>query len=547
MKKILSLIFSLLAYTTAYAELTYMVMSDMHVMERSLFQTDGVEGESFAAYKPGEPKLVELSQSLFDRAITQIKNRRPQLLLIPGDLSKDGEKVSHEYVASELNKLVDAGIKVLVVPGNHDVGNPNAYSYTGASAQKAESVTSEEFSTLYNRCGYADAVAQNGLSYVAYPYDGLAVLCLDSRKPDTQTTHYSQGGLTEETLAWAELQARRARMLGRTVIGIMHHPIVEHFDQHAAMAPAYIANQNEDLPPLQEVQERLVACGVGLMFTGHYHLQSIQHETILEEGTTNEKGQLWDVMTGSLSAYPLSIRYGSLDLSNGSLKVQSLTIRTDEELTLAKQRNENTTHQMFGALAHRMLPKFNAIKAMIGSTMVNWPTTEGQIVSGMEPYMCAAYSDLFNTLARGDEEQDSPETKAQVCLDAFDNYAKSLAKSSAYTSMIVKAMHQLEEYTTLQQMINSILYNYRGDATNTMADNDNTNTQTLARNLATLVPLTLADLNHDGQKDHLDIIQLCVNALLGYPIYEPWRQAIDLNRDGQFSVGEFSLIIELYR
>ena len=93
---------------------------------------------------------------------------------------------------------------------------------------------------------------------MAYPANGLAIIALNSAMPNT-TSRQSAGGLTEETLQWAEQAAAQAHSDGRAVIGVMHHNIVEHFDGHARFASTYIANTSASLPALEEVQQRLVA------------------------------------------------------------------------------------------------------------------------------------------------------------------------------------------------------------------------------------------------------------------------------------------------
>ena len=101
------------------------VLSDPHVMAPGLLLS---EGTAWTTYLNGQRKLVDYSQRLFDDMIVRIKrNLRPGLVLISGDLTKDGERASHQIVASQLQRLVDAGIQVLVVPGNHDINN-NGFS-----------------------------------------------------------------------------------------------------------------------------------------------------------------------------------------------------------------------------------------------------------------------------------------------------------------------------------------------------------------------------------------------------------------------------------
>ena len=94
MKKVI-LLFALIAMVCvvqAEERPDFMVMSDMHVMSASLFD----DGEAWATYLQSEPKLDEKSVELYDEAITRIKTANPKMLLLTGDLTKDGEKVSHE-------------------------------------------------------------------------------------------------------------------------------------------------------------------------------------------------------------------------------------------------------------------------------------------------------------------------------------------------------------------------------------------------------------------------------------------------------------------
>lgn len=509
-----------------HAQSQFMVMSDMHVLDRSLFD----ETSSFE----GNPRLVENSAELFDLAIQRIKEVCPDFLLIPGDMTNEGEKVSHEYVSGQLNALVAKGIKVLVIPGNHDVNNPNASSYLSGSSVKVSSVSSEEFQTIYAKCGYDDAIAKFGLSYLAYPCDGLAVLCLDSRKPDTSTTHYSEGGLTEETLAWAEKMARLARLQGRAVIGMMHHPIMEHFDGHAQLAPTYIANQSSGYPVLADVQKRLVNAGIGVMFTGHYHLQSVQHEVF-------EDKELWDVMTGSLSSYPMPMRKGIISV-DGSLSFESELVGEYQEL--GKIRTQNTTKGMFATLAHRLYPKFEQKKEELSqySQLLSLPNNEGEIVSGMNTYMLDSYTELINSLSSGDEEQDYPQEKYNNSMTAFENYVKSMVKGSGLIksfaeNLLLAKVRSMDEYKQMQSMNMSVFFNYKTEEANVVADNSNT--------LHTIAPIATIDQNNDHQTEPAETIDAAINILLGNTISGITSSDIEFDGQKGFSISDVVALIQL--
>lgn len=508
----------------SFAQNRFMVMSDAHVLDRSLFNS--------SAPFEGNARLVEKSADLFDQAIEIISAEKPDLLLIPGDMSSDGEKVSHEYVASKLNALVESGIKVLVVPGNHDINNPFSYNYNTEIPTPQESVSEEDFLSIYSRCGYSEAIERFGLSYLAFPCDGVAFICLDSRKPDTENVHYSEGGLAEETILWAEKMAKIARAQGRVVFGMMHHPIMEHYDGHAEIATNYIANQTEGYPELKAVQQRLVNAGIGVMFTGHYHLQSVQHEII-------DGKELWDVMTGSLSTYPMPMRKGVID-AEGNLSITSELVGEWQEL--GKIRNQNTTNNMFAKMARTLFPKLNQKKEELGEAyakIISWSENENELIDGMNQYMLDSYTELINSLSIGDEEQDSPEVKYKAATNGFDDFIKSFVVGGGLLKdliqvLLLSVVKETDEYKLLDKMNKSIFYNYKTTEENVVADN--------MIDIRSISSIKIPDLNNDGIINNGDIVSMVVNIMLGIEDQNVDPTLFDFENDG-VSVTDLTTII----
>ncbi len=111
------------------AQTKIVVMTDMHVMAPELLVNDGTAWHDYVA---SDRKLIDYSSQLFDLMIERIKTEiRPEWVFITGDLTKDGELLSHQYVSSKLNELLQAGIHTLIVPGNHDYGTGQALYYDG--------------------------------------------------------------------------------------------------------------------------------------------------------------------------------------------------------------------------------------------------------------------------------------------------------------------------------------------------------------------------------------------------------------------------------
>ncbi|MGC8988537.1 MAG: metallophosphoesterase family protein [Verrucomicrobiia bacterium] len=193
--------------------------------------------------------LLRQSAAILDSAIAGITNARPDIVLIPGDLTKDGELVSHQAVAEVLRRLRDAGIKVFVCPGNHDIANPEAVAFDGADVSPVPSVTPGEFASFYAEFGYGNASFRdpNSLSYVAEPVPGLRILAMDVCRYDrnTNNTSFVGGYFDSARWNWITNQLDQARAQGKLVIGMMHHRVTEHYLGQKMLFPEYVVDDYE--------------------------------------------------------------------------------------------------------------------------------------------------------------------------------------------------------------------------------------------------------------------------------------------------------------
>ena len=167
-----------------FVEKKIVVATDMHYFAEKLA---GNRCDSFVGMaRGGDGRVLEYGWEVMDAFLDDMKEEDPDLLILSGDLTLDGEKASHEELAELLEGLSEAGIEVAVIPGNHDINNPDARRYTADGAEKVESITADEFRDIYADFGYvaADSRDPASLSYL-YKIDSANwVLMLDSCQYD---------------------------------------------------------------------------------------------------------------------------------------------------------------------------------------------------------------------------------------------------------------------------------------------------------------------------------------------------------------------------
>lgn len=316
------------------------VLSDPHVMAPGLLKN---EGTAWTTYLNGQRKMVDNSKLLFDDMIGRIKeDMRPELVLITGDLTKDGEQVSHKYVTSKLDELRAIGIKTLVIPGNHDRGsNSDAVYYDGESTTAATVATNEWFATQYANYGYGVSSEREGttLTYACEPITGLVFIGIDSG---------TDGNVSETTLDWVVEKATAARASGKKVIAMMHHPLMPHFaGVDNFVSTAVVGNY-------ETVRNTLADAGIRVVFTGHFHTSDIA-----KDWNADMTREIYDVNTGSLISYPCDYREVTM-----SADLSEMAITTGHSTAIA---SETAKDRLKSAMQEKIAAKGTAY-SLIAST-----------------------------------------------------------------------------------------------------------------------------------------------------------------------------------
>lgn len=323
-----------------------MVISDPHLLAPSLCD----DGKAARQLDKSDMKMVIQSDYIMHSLIDEIIKAKPQLLLITGDLTFNGEKASHERLTEHLQRLEQAGIKTFVIPGNHDVMCPYSKQYVGDEPTAVPSVTSEEFAAIYSHFGYGSDSQRdpNSLSYTCEVVPGLVLLGIDSNiyatDRDAEAEYHTDGAVRPETIEWIKRQLAQAQHDGKRVIAMMHHHLVEHIDGESKLLPNYIVANHE------EVAQVLREGGVKVVFTGHLHIT----DAATRDGIT-------DVATGSASTYPIAMRTATFDSSHASLSIDTRIFDSPSNCVLSQGRAkiENSAPALAGIISRRLWDKIS--------------------------------------------------------------------------------------------------------------------------------------------------------------------------------------------
>lgn len=292
-------------------------LSDVHYFSQKLYADCG----DFTIAENSDRKMFRESGAIVDKALAEIVAYQPDLVILSGDLTKDGELVCHqgmhEKLAAAKKQLANAGKQAMfcVINGNHDINNDdNGRDFSSGKAEHTDLVDPLAFKELYADCGYDDAIAKfdeggsqgGSLSYVVRPAKGVTLIVVDSGKYSADQNglgrdeHVTSGVVGEKLLAWVESQAKQARAAGDVVFVTQHHGVIPHFSMEPELMGEYLVDNYEDC------QCRYADAGVSAVFTGHMHANDIASITT-EAGNT-----LYDIETCATVTYPSDIRFATL-------------------------------------------------------------------------------------------------------------------------------------------------------------------------------------------------------------------------------------------
>ena len=283
---------------SAAAESRIMVVSDTHYLASTLYEPDSPYFLSVVSV--GASKATQYSSELLDALLAEARHQQPDVLLITGDLTFCGEKASHEELSAALRTLEADGIRVVVIPGNHDINGTGAAAYSDTGETPTETVTSAEFGAIWQDM-LADELRGPGFCGVVKVRDDLWLAVGDYSVYEDHTEEH--GKATEEHLTWISGVMDAAAESGAEVISVSHQPLLSHTDVTSHKFMVHGGDRVADI---------LVAGGTRLNLSGHMHIQQI----------LEAKCGLTDITSGAWCILP--VRYAIVTVADdGAIDYQS--------------------------------------------------------------------------------------------------------------------------------------------------------------------------------------------------------------------------------
>lgn len=253
-------------------------------------------------------------------ALDSIKEDKPDLLLISGDLTYNGEKQGHLAMSNLLHQVSAAGTRVLTVPGNHDILNPHHLG--------DKETTVNDFLTIYADF-MGDIRHEGSLSWAQRIGKDMAIIGLDANIYGTGQ-YVSDGCITRSHLEWLAHTAHTLSNEGRMIITLVHQQLLEHFNNQASLFPSTLYNiryqkkDNEDkaVTPA-EVRQAFADAGIHYVISGHFHVHDIAGADFT---VNNQTWRIWDISTGALSTYPYYFRTLQIDPKTQKVSITSKTV-----------------------------------------------------------------------------------------------------------------------------------------------------------------------------------------------------------------------------
>lgn len=272
---------------------SFYLVTDTHYFEPSL----GAEGAAYDDYMKREQYFMAESSDIVKATFEKIAaDKSVDIVLIPGDLSKNGELESHKSFIKELDKLKASGKKIFVITAGHDYGEKSR-AFVGDKCIDVEGTDFGSLREMYADYGYSQALAvdDSTLSYIAQIAPQVRLLAINCDGEGNP-----KGEVDERLEGWIKIQLDEAKKDGCSVLAMCHYPMIP-------SVPVFDLVGDAKLKNWRRTASLLADNGVEFILTGHMHIQSI-NEYVSENGN-----KIIDICTACLVGSPAKYRKISVD------------------------------------------------------------------------------------------------------------------------------------------------------------------------------------------------------------------------------------------
>lgn len=239
-------------------------IADTHHYSKTL----GTTGRQYFLRAGSDQKCLAETDEIIDAAFKKIAASDTDAVLIAGDVTNNGEMVSHLEFREKLYKLKEKK-RVYLITATHDWccdGNPRRFNGNRVT-HDVEVMPSDKLPEFYKDFGPVASISKfvthiGTCSYVVHLSDNVRLLALNDDKNEN-----NHAGFTEEHFCWIEKQIKQAYEDNCLIIGMEHHLLTPHISPLITGGGTCVADR-------EYVASRLADAGLRYMFVGHSHIQS---------------------------------------------------------------------------------------------------------------------------------------------------------------------------------------------------------------------------------------------------------------------------------
>ncbi len=282
------------------------VIADPHYYSPSL----GTSGKAYRLRSESDQKFLAESGAVLEAALGEIIRSDAEVILIAGDLSNDGERVSHEEVRDILRRAAKQK-KICCITSTHDwCSDENPRRYEGDRVyHDVPTVPKEELFDFYSEfCADERAsvfTTPQGFTSAEYAFGGVTVLAVND-----DSNGKGKAGYPDELLGWVRERCLAAKGRGDRVIVMEHHLAMPGISE--------MINGGQMIGDSETVCEFLADIGVDLVICGHSHMQRVSQ--YLSTGGR----VLTQLNAGSICGWPSPINYVTADSRGVRIDVEYL-------------------------------------------------------------------------------------------------------------------------------------------------------------------------------------------------------------------------------